>query len=50
MRWKGASLQLIMAGSNSYIWAGIFTKARFLNFSRNPIPMVIRDGISIKIL
>ena len=48
MRCRGASLQLIMAGSKSYIPTGIFTKARF---HRNPIAVVISgDGISIKTL
>ena len=48
---RGASLQLIMAGSKSYIPTCIFTKAWFHIFNRNSIPIVISgDGISIKIL
>ena len=51
MRCRGASLQLIMAGSKSYIPTGIFAKARFRIFKRNSITIVISgDGISIKIL
>ena len=51
MRCRGASLQLIMAGSKSYIPTGIFAKARFHIFNRNSISIVISgDGISIKIL
>ena len=51
MRCRGASLQLIMAGSKSYIPTGIFAKARFHIFKRNSISIVISgDGISIKIL
>ena len=49
MRCRGASLQLIMAGSKSYIPTGIFAKARFHIFNRNSISIVISgDGISIK--
>ena len=51
MRCRGASLQLIMAGSKSYIPTGIFAKARFHIFNRNSISIVISgDGISVKIL
>ena len=51
MRCRGASLQLIMAGSKSYIPTGIFAKARFHIFKRNSISIVISgDEISIKIL
>ena len=51
MRCRGASLQLIIAGSKSYIPTGIFAKARFHIFKKNSISIVISgDGISIKIL
>ena len=51
MRCRGASLQLIIAGSKSYIPTGIFAKARFHIFKRNSISIVISgDEISIKIL
>ena len=51
MRCSGASLQLIMVGSKSYVPTGIFAKARFHIFNRNSISIVISgDGISIKIL
>ena len=51
MRCRGASLQLIMAGSKSFIPTGIFAKARFHIFKRNSISIVVSgDGISIKIL
>ena len=51
MRCRGASLQLKMAGSKTYIPTGIFAKAPFKIFHRNPIAVVISgDGISIKIL
>ena len=51
MRCRGASLQLIIAGSKSYIPTAIFTKAWFHIFNTNSIPIVISgDGISIKIL
>ena len=50
MRCSGASLQLIMVGSKSYVPTGIFAKARFHIFNRNSISIVISgDGISIKI-
>ena len=49
MRCSGASLQLIMVGSKSYVPTGIFAKARFHIFNRNSISIVISgDGISIK--
>ena len=51
MRCSGASLQLIIVGSKSYVPTGIFAKARFHIFNRNSISIVISgDGISIKIL
>ena len=51
MRCRGARLQLIIAGSESYIPTAIFTKAWFHIFNTNSIPIVISgDGISIKIL
>ena len=49
MRGSGASLQLIMVGSKSYVPTGIFAKARFHIFNRNSISIVISgDGIFIK--
>ena len=51
MRCRGASLQLIIAGSKSYIPTAIFTKAWIPIFNTNSIPIVISgDGISIKTL
>ena len=51
MRGSGASLQLIMVGSKSYVPTGIFAKAWFHIFDRNSISIVISgDGISIQIL
>ena len=49
MRCSGASLQLIMVGSKSYVPTGIFAKARFHIFNKNSISIVISgDGTSIK--
>ena len=51
MRCRGASLQLVIAGSKSYIPTAIVTKAWFHIFNTNSIPIVISgDGIFIKIL
>ena len=41
MRCRGASLQLIMAGSKSYIPTGIFAKARFKILIEIPSPLLL---------
>ena len=41
MRCRGASLQLIMTGSKSYIPTGIFTKAQFQIFIEIPSPLLL---------
>ena len=41
MRCRGASLQLIVAGSKSYIPAGIFAKARFQILIEIPSPLFL---------
>ena len=49
MRYRGASLQLIMAGFNSYIPHAIYYQGPVTNFSRSPIPIGISGNwISIK--
>ena len=41
MRCRGASLQLIMTGSKSYIPNGIFAKARFQILKEIPSPLLL---------